>query len=204
MVGLTVLGSPTTASLKGLNMISSQNLKMPSIIFYHGIDATADLLNASQQYLSTEISERTRDMIKYPGFSWGLRVASAVGQTLTITQGVGIDRFGARLEQSQDASYGIAPPVLGQSSFYLCVRALPSNITYKVHSYDGTRKPTEYVVGLEFFGEASFSTDAYGNVYPVNGNGLVIAKITISGSSYSWDDVTSGTRSPNLKMRDGS
>jgi hypothetical protein len=191
-------------------MVNTQNLKMPGVVFSHDVDATADLLNAEQQFLATEITERTRDMMQYPGYSWGIRVATVQGQSVTITAGVGIDKYGARLVHPHDASYGIKPPVNTNSSttnsFYLCVKALPENALYKVHPYDGTRKPIETVIGLEFFSEllANATIDSYGNKYPSNSNGLIIAKLSVNGSSYVWDDISAGTRSPVLKMRDGS
>jgi hypothetical protein len=184
-------------------MIFEQDVNIPGIVFHHGIDATADLLNAQQGYLSAEVTGFMKNMMKYPGFSWGMRVLQTIGQNITIAAGVGIDRFGARLYHAQDASYGIIPPVIGSTVFYLCVRAVSTRTSYKVHPYNWTRRPTEEVIGIEFFSENTYSTDIYGNIYPSSGNGLVVAKITISGTTYMWNDVYKNTRSPNLKMKNG-
>lgn len=184
-------------------MVVSENQKLSGVRFFHGFDATADLLNALQQYVSTELTERTRDLVKYPGFSWGFRVGSVSGQNVTIVKGVGFDQQGARLYQRVDGSYGIVPPTTSTTAFYLCAKAVSKDVLYKTHPYDGSRLPVERVVAIQFFTDTSVYTDADGNVYPSANNGLVVAKLTVSGSSYVVDDLTTGTRSPNLTLRNG-
>jgi len=177
-------------------MVSTSNMTMNGITFYRGADATADLFNSMTQYISTEITNRTRDLIKAPGFVWGLHIAQASGQLLTITSGVGVDNNGVRLAHLSDGSYIIQPPIVGTASFYLCMKAAPVNVAYKVHPYDGSRKPTETVIGIEFFSSSTITTDIYGNIYPTAG-GLVLARLDSNSNTYTYNE---SIRSPNLTM----
>ena len=190
-------------------MVGEQNKYISGVQFHHGIDVTAELLNALQQYLSTELTERTRDFIKYAGFAWGFRIGRIDGQSITVTQGVAFDQHGTRLYQDADVSYKLGFPPTGGNTGYLCMKAYPKDVLYRVHPYDGTRHPVETVIGVQFYIDTATSTDVTGNVYPSTNEGLVIAKLTVSGATYAWNDTdvtTQGirlTRSPDLKLRDG-
>jgi hypothetical protein len=186
-------------------MIGDNNIRMPGVQFHRGIDVTAETLNGLQQYLSKELSERTRDLIKYAGFAWGLKVGRIDGQSITITQGVGFDQYGTRLYQNSDKAYKLTFPAAAGTEGFLCVKSTPTDVQYKVHPYDGTRHPVETVIALQFYiaAGAALYIDSIGNLYGPDNNGLVLAKLWIDGSSYGWDDVTSTSRSPNLTMRDG-
>lgn len=189
-------------------MVGEQNLRMAGVVFHHGIDATADLLNALEQYLSNELTERTRDMLKYAGFAWGLRIGRIDGQAITVTQGVAFDQQGIRIYQDADIGYKLSFPPDGGTSGYLCVRAAPRTALFKVHPYDGSRHPVETVIAAEFYIDKTVLVSPLGFRYPSDGNGLVLAKLTVSGSTYQWDDTTVAggiptTRSPNIKLRDG-
>ena len=185
-------------------MIVEDTRQIPTIQFHHGYDVTADALNAMSQYLNTELAARTRDFTEYPGFSFGLQVGSISGQSITITQGVGFDQQGQRLLHPNSAAYTITFPSTGAgvTSGYLCVKAVPKDISYKIHPYTGERLPVESTVALEFFVDLELSTNAQGKIYPSAGDGLIIAKLIISGVSYESDAVN--FRSPYIKMKDGS
>lgn len=188
-------------------MVGEQNIRLSGVQFHHGIDATAELLNAVQQYVSTELTERTKDFIRNTGFAWGLKIGRIDGQSITITQGVAFDQYGTRLYHSSDASYKLAFPATATNTGYLCMKAYPKNVLYKIHPYDGTRHPVETVIGIQFYVDTAVYTDPETNVYPSSGEGLVVAKLTVSGATYDWKDYNTATehnRSPNLKLRDGS
>ena len=187
-------------------MVVEQNRRIAGVKFYHGIDVTADMLNALEQYLSTELTDRTKDFTKYAGFAWGLEIGNVSGQSITITSGVGIDQLGRRLYHPASASYKITFPASGsgQNEGFLCVRAFAKDVSYKVHPYDGVRKPVETAVGLEFFVDVSSFTDSVGNRYPSDNNGLVLTKLSISGATYNYDSlIENNNRSPYLTLRDG-
>lgn len=180
-------------------MITDKNLNIPGVIFNHGFDITSDHLNALQQYMVNEISNRTVDLIDYPGFIWGLEIGDVSGQNITITTGVGMDQKGRRLHHKQQAAYKLTIPT-GTTVGYLCVKTDVRDILFKVHPYDGTRHPVESAIGVNFFIGSSIYTDIYGNKYAPNNEGLIICKLTASGLTYSID---TSVRSPFLKTVDG-
>lgn len=184
-------------------MVVEQNRKIPGIYFNRGFDVTADILNAMQQYLDDEIINRTKDFIEYPGFAYGFQVGSISGQSITITSGVGFDQEGRRLYQSKSQSYRVSFPSTGSdiTDGYLCVKAYAKDIKYKIHPFNGERLPVETSLGLELFIDTEYYISPQGNVYPSDNNGLVLTKLTISGSSYTWDSTV--YRSPYIKLRDG-
>ena len=191
-------------------MVGEQNKRLPGVDFHRGLDVTAEMLNGLQQYLARELVERTRDFIKYPGWAWGFKIGRIDGQSVTITQGVGFDQFGVRLYHDKDAAYKLAFPAATSTATagnvgYLCVRAYPTAVQYQVHPYDGTRQPTEIAMGVQFYIDlaANLYTDAKSHLYAAGNNGLVLAKLTIVGATYQWDDATATSRSPNLTMHDG-
>jgi len=187
-------------------MVVEQNRKVSGVYFHHGLDVTADMLNALQQFLNSETADRTKDFIKYPGFAWGLQIGAISGQSITITAGVGFDKQGRRLYHPSSAGYKISFPATGsgQNVGYLVVKAYAKDVLYKVHPYNGTRLPVETAVGLEFSVDLSYSTDSAGNVYPSDNDGLVIAQLTISGATYDFDSVIANSnRSPFLTLRNG-
>ena len=182
--------------------ITTRNGDMPGIQFNRGMDVTSDMLTGLEQYVDTEILERTKDFIKTCGFVYGFRVGAISGQSITITAGEAFDQLGRRFEQPTDISYKVSFPSTGGTSGYLCIKANPIDSAYQVHPYDGTRKSTESVMGLTVFVDTSFYTDSKGYIYPSDNNGLVLAKLTVSGVSYSYDDIASN-RSPLLILKDG-
>jgi len=189
-------------------MVGEQNIRMPGVQFNRGMDVTAEMLNGLQQYLSNELSERTRDLVKYPGFAWGLRVGAISGQSITITKGVGFDQYGSRIYHDTDAAYKLTFPFSTTSTNnvgYLCVQAQLAPALYKVHPYDGTRHSVESVTSLVF--SIQLEDDLYKDftrIYAPGNNGLVIARLTISGSSYNSSDASADDRSPMLTLRNGS
>lgn len=184
-------------------MILEQNRYLSTVNFYNGYDVTADMLNAQEQYLDSEVINRTKDFMKYPGFSFGLKIGTVTGQSVTITQGVGFDQEGRRLEHPKDISYKISFPTLtsGTNTGYLCVRTFSKNISYRNHPYTGKRLPIETALGLEFYIDLNFSQDSFGNIYPSDNVGLIIGKLTIIGKTYEYEQVTN--RSPFIAMKDG-
>jgi hypothetical protein len=184
-------------------MILDQSLNLPGVIGNHGFDLTSDLLNISQQFTTGYFTEVLQDLIKYPGFSWGLQVGDVVRQNITITSGAALDQLGVRLYHPSAASYKISVPAgtPKNSDLYLCVKSAITSAAYKVHPVNGTRHPTETVVGLEFFISATTPfTDSHGNKYPSDNNGLIICKMNLSGVSYQVDN---SVRSPNLTLKNG-
>lgn len=179
--------------------ITYRNGDMPGMQFNRGMDVTADQLTAMEQYLSIEIQERTKNFIKKPGFIRGFRIGEISGQNITVTAGEAFDQEGRRLTQSRNISYKVNTPTSVSSSSFLILRANPQDGGYRVHPYDGSRKPTETIIGLEIAIESSVGVTALGN-YASNGDGLVLADITLSGNTYDW---TYTNRSPNLEMQDG-
>lgn len=165
------------------------NTRMSGVCFHRGLDATADMLNAYQQYMSTEITHRTRDITKTFGLVYGLAVVESVGQNVIITKGTAIDQQGARLTLKTNTGIGVVPPALENmtDSFYLCVRAKFTSIRYDQHPYDGSRYPMESVIGLDFF--TNSVTDLYTSfdgigIYPKDNNGIVLARLTQAGTGY--------------------
>lgn len=183
--------------------LSIQNRNMNGAVFNRGFDITADLLTISQQYLATAIQYRSRDFIKYPGFAWGMRIAAVTGKSITITKGTGYDQEGVRLNHLSTTAYQIEMPDTGDREGWLCARAWSEDVLFQVHPYDGTRHATETVVGVEFYIDVDRYVDAVGNYYPSDNSGIIIAKITVAGTSYTWDDTSTGNRSPILTMQDG-
>jgi len=185
-------------------MVLENTRQISTINFHHGYDVTADMLNALAQYFNTELADRTKDFIENPGFAFGMVVGNITGQSITISQGVGFDQQGRRLYHPASSAYKLSFPAsgTGYTSGYLCVKAYPKNIDYRIHPYTGERLAVETAIGLEFFVDLSISTNSAGKIYPSGGDGLVIAKLTISGVSYEVDQTEN--RSPYLKMRDGS
>lgn len=188
--------------------ISEANADLPGVLFNTGVDVTADDLTAVQQYLAQETLARSGDFIKYAGFAWGIRVGAVVGQSVQITAGVGFDRNGIRLAHPQTATYDIVFPQTGIVSGYLYVVGEAQNISYRVNPNTGERKASESAIALGFAVESTVLDDTLGHIYPSEGSGLVIAKLTVSADSYSYDDVvtssnTSIVRSPNLVLQDG-
>jgi len=181
-------------------MLVEEGLNLPGVVFNHGFDVTADNLNMLQQYLINELTDITKDFIKYAGFSWGLEVGDISGHNITITAGVGIDQNGIRLNHPSNASYKLYVPTGASDSVYLCVKAAIQPTGYKVHPYDGTRHSTETVVGLEFFIDTSVYLGLDGWKYPSGNDGLIISKLNVVGNSYALD---TEVRSPNLTLKDG-
>ena len=182
--------------------INVRNGDMPGIQFSRGMDVTSDMLTGMEQYISTELLARTKDFIKIPGFVYGFHVGAISGQDITITAGEAFDQLGRRLGQSTDRAYKVSFPDSGGNSGYLVVRASLADTAYKVHPYDGTRHPTESVVGLSITIETGSYTDSSGNRYPSDVNGLILAKLLVDGVSYTWDE-TGTNRSPALALQDG-
>ena len=189
--------------------ISELNTDMPGAVFNTGVDVTAEMLTAVQQYMANEVLMRSKDFIKYAGFAWGLRVGAIVGQTVQISAGVGFDKDGIRLEHPETRTYDIVFPSTGTLEGYLCVKGVAQNISYRVHPYSGERKAVESAIALSFFVDSAYSDDTEGHIYPSAGEGLVIAKLTASGADYQYVDTmesdnTSIYRSPYLTLQDGS
>lgn len=185
--------------------VVEQNRKISGVQFHKGFDVTSDFLNAMQQYLSTELADRTKDFIQYPGFAYGLRIGGVNGMSVTVTAGVGYDGTGQRLYHPSSAVYKVGFPTTGMGSTfgYFCVKAYAKDVSYRIHPYSGERLPVETAVGLEFFVDtANPYADSYGNSYPSSGEGLIIAKLTVLGAGYDYED-TGTNRSPFLKLRDG-
>lgn len=180
-------------------MITYRNGDMPGIQFSRGMDVTADQLTAMEQYLSVEIQERTKDMIKVPGFVWGFRIGSISGQNIVLTAGEAFDRNGRRLTQPRSIGYKVTFPSNSSNSAYLILKANPKDSGYRVHPYNGSRKPTENIVGLEVIIETDITVTPNGN-YSSSDYGLILADITVSGNTYNWSYTS---RSPNLQMQDG-
>ena len=187
-------------------MIIEDTRQISTVQFHKGYDVTADMLNALSQYLNTELADRTKDFIEYPGFAFGFNIGAITGQSIIVTAGVGFDQQGRRLYHPSAASYKVSFPSTGSgvTSGFLCVRAFSKDIAYRVHPYTGVRLPVETAVGLEFFVDLTTYPNTQGKVYPSANNGLVLAKLTISGVSYEADSPTDETRSPFIKMKDGS
>ena len=182
-------------------MVIEQNIRMPGVNFQPGIDVTAETLNGLQQYLSKELAERSRDLVKFPGFAWGLKIGRIDGQTVTITQGVGFDQYGSRLYQDRDVAYRLLFSASNTSTTgYLCVRGVPTPTLYKVHPYNGTRKTIEQVISLSFTIDNDVYADGLGHYYGSGNSGLVIAQLKNVGASYSSDEAW---RSPVLTMQNG-
>lgn len=174
--------------------------RMSGVCFHRGLDATADMLNAYQQYLSTEITNRTKDLTKTAGFIYGLSVVEGVGQNVLITKGTAIDQRGARLTLKTNTGIGVTPPAANntEDSFYLCVRAKFTPVRYDQHPYDGSRHPMEHIIGLEFF--TNLTTEVYTAIdgitkYPKDNNGMILARLTQAGSGYAIY-MNEGDRSP--------
>lgn len=184
-------------------MIIEDTRQISTVQFHRGYDVTADMLNALSQYLNTELADRTKDFMEYAGFAFGFAVGNITGQSIVVTEGVGLDQLGRRLYHPNSASYKVTFPSTGTGTTtgFLCVRAFPKDISYRIHPYTGERLPIETVVGLEFFVDLEISTNAQGKIYPSDNNGLVLAKLTLSGVSYTAEQVTN--RSPLVKMKDG-
>jgi hypothetical protein len=181
-------------------MLVEQNINLPGVVFNHGFDVTSDNLNTLQQYLINELTDITKDFIKYPGFSWGLQIGDIAGQNITITAGAAVDQNGIRLNHPSATAYKISAPTGSTGTIYLCVKASIQSVGFKIHPYDGSRHSTETVVGLEFFIDSSTYTGVDGMLYPSGNNGLIIYDLTVSGSTYG---LGTGVRSPNLKLKDG-
>ena len=181
-------------------MILEQNQNLATINFHRGYDVTADMLNAQGQYVNEEVIGRTKDMMQYPGFGFGLAVGAISGQSVTVTQGTAFDQQGSRLSHPSDVSYKVSFPTLnsGVNTGFLCVRAKSVNVSYRNHPYTGVRLPVESSLGLEFYIDLTSFTDSLGNVYPSNNNGLIISKLTIVGATYSSDNTV---RSPFVSMK---
>ena len=185
-------------------MVVEQVRKIPGVQFHHGYDVTADLLNAMQQYLATEVVERTKDFIEYPGFAYGFNIGAVSGQSVTVTEGVALDQEGRRLYHPTAAGYKISFPAasVNVTSGYLCVRAYAKDVRYKSHPYDGTRLPVETALGLEFFMDTAICTNSSGKIYPSSNNGLILCQLTINSVTYGIDQ-TESKRSPFVKLKDG-
>jgi hypothetical protein len=181
-------------------MLVEQGLNLPGVVFNHGYDVTADNLNVLQQCLINELTDITKDFIKYPGFSWGFQIGDIAGQNITITAGAAVDQNGIRLNHPSATAYKISAPTSSTGTIYLCVKASIQSVGFKIHPYDGTRHSTETVVGLEFFIDSAIYTGVDGSLYPSDNNGLIISNLTISGSTYG---LGTGVRSPNLTLKDG-
>ena len=185
-------------------MIIEQNTQLPGVAFTNGVDVTADMLTGLQQFISTEMAQRSKDFNKYPGVAWGFKIASVIGKSILVTEGVAFDQNGTRLEHPTPLSYAVDFPTTGVTSAYFCVKSKPVNTLYKLHPYNGTRHATETLIGLTFFIDTTLYTDPLGNIYPSDNDGLVLGRLTIKGSTYDWSDVvTSRERSPYIKMQDG-
>jgi hypothetical protein len=186
-------------------MLVENNVNLPSVRFSQGVDIVADTMSAMQQFLATEISERTKDFIETPGFAWGLQVGDLNSKSVTITEGVGFLVDGTRIQHSKTASYNIELPT-GQTSGYLYVKAVPTNISYRTHPYNGTRHSVETLISLEF--GTIKTSDAYidqnGNIYNKNNDGLIIARLDANGATYTvYSSVAYQTRSPYVGLRTG-
>lgn len=186
-------------------MVVEQERRIPGVQFFHGYDVTADMLNAMQQYLATELAERTKDFIENPGFAYGFQIGNISGQSITVTEGVGFDQRGRRLYHPATAGYKVSFPssASGATSGFLCVRAFSKDVSYRNHPFDGSRLPVETAVGLEFFIDTTTYENANGKKYPSNNDGLVVAKITVSAVSYELAADSSGWRSPYIMLRNG-
>ena len=182
--------------------INVRNGDMPGIQFSRGMDVTSDMLTSMEQYVSTELLARTDDFIKTPGFVYGFRIGAISGQDITVTAGAAFDQTGRRIGQNSNRAYKVSFPDSGGNSGFLIVRAELTDTAYKVHPYDGTRHPTESVVGIAITIETDSYTDSEGNRYSSDNNGLIIAKLVVDGVSYTWD-ATGTNRSPNLELQDG-
>ena len=185
-------------------MVVEQVRKIPGVQFQHGYDVTADMLNAMQQYLATEVTERTKDFTEYPGFAYGFNIGTVSGQSITITEGVGFDQEGRRLYHPTAAGYKISFPAasVNVTTGYLCVRSYSKDVRYKPHPYNGTRLPVETALGLEFFIDTGKYTNPSGKIYPSDNNGLILCQIAITAVTYAIDQ-TYVHRSPFLKLKDG-
>jgi hypothetical protein len=184
-------------------MIIEEERQISTTQFHKGYDVTADMLNAMSQYLNREIADRTKDLMDYPGFAYGFKIGAISGQTITITAGSGFDQSGRRLYHPASKSYKIAFPSSGTgiTTGYLCVKAYEKDIDYRIHPYTGERLPVETYVGLEFFIDFNTYTNSQAKIYPSDNNGLVLAKLTVSGVSYEADQIN--FRSPFIKMKIG-
>ena len=183
-------------------MILEQARQLSTINFYNGYDVTADMLNAQEQYLDTAVIDRTKDFMKYPGFSYGMEIGTVTGQSVTVTQGVALDQQGIRMDHTADVSYKVVFPTLtsGINTGYLCVRTFSKNIAYRNHPYTGIRLPVETTIGLEFYIDLNNYTDSFSNVYPSDNIGLVLGKLTISDKTYEYEQTS---RSPYIAMKTG-
>lgn len=181
-------------------MLQQANIHVPGVVFTHNTDVTADMLNAMQQYLASELATRTQDFMLYPGFSYGLYVSSITGSYAVISKGSAIDQNGGRLYTTSDITFGLVSPSASVSVFYLCVKGVNTPATYIVNKYDGSKIPMESVLSLQFFTALNedLHIDAAGHVYAPNNDGLVLAKISQSGDGFGWSD---RVRSPILTMR---
>jgi len=185
-------------------MVLEDTRQISTVQFHRGYDATADMLNAMSQYFNTELADRTKDFIEYPGFAFGFKIGNITGQSIVVTQGVGFDQQGHRLFHPKDASYKVTFPstASGTTKGFLCVRSFSKDVDYRIHPYTGERLPVETAVGLEFFVDLNIFTNAQSKIYPSDNNGLVLAQLMLSGVSYTVEQIVN--RSPLLKMRDGS